>query len=139
MNLNLEKISFIKFITYTFLFLALIMPGFGYLYLSNLELFMKLDFMKLIFLSILFSIPLFIIGLIISTIKLDEIKKDKDRFALIFVASVFTLTIFFLAIFFNIPLDNYLKNIDLIWRIYGFGLGILTISYIAELIKEYKK
>lgn len=64
--------------TYVFIMLALILPGFGIIYLSNKELFESLATIKLIILSLFYSLPLFLIFYLPLSVP-DGLSFSKDK------------------------------------------------------------
>ena len=67
-----------KIFTYIFLILALLIPGYGYLTLTNLDLLLKLNYLNVIMSSFFYSLPIFICGLFFYIINLATDNNTKN-------------------------------------------------------------
>ena len=136
MDLNLDKIPSNKLFTYILILIALIIPGFGYLFLTKTEeLFFRLDIIRLILLSIFYSTPLLITGIIYTLFQYDlKSKSEEDYYQkLMNQTSFFSLVSFFistLAFFFikNIWLFN-----DLIHLTYSVSVTLVIITFVKKI------
>jgi len=89
-----------KFFTYMMISIAVIIPGFGYIYLSRFELFLSLEIVKLILLSIFYSTPLLMLGILYTILEnkvIDKAKEDYYR-KLMNQVSSFIIVSYFLSI-----------------------------------------
>ena len=71
---KLKSKDFPKYIAIALFGLSLILPGFGYIYISNVELLLNLKTQTLILLSIFHSLPIFLIWLFESLINHEKRK-----------------------------------------------------------------
>ena len=156
---NLEKLSGDKLLTYIFLILCLILPGFGYLHLTNDNYFQKLDFVRLIILSIFYSTPLFLMafaGVISHEVnnprKTSKKRKsaEEDEFLELILLSSFTsllyffgslLLYFFINFLLSISWISYLTNVQihLAYFVYGFAGFMPAVEIIKNIIKSISK
>jgi len=90
--------KFDKVLTYILLLLALSMPGFGYLYLSNQ--YVEMEILILILASVFHSIPIFIVGLFCARMDFDEEDEESedDDTQFVLLASFYAILIYFIAI-----------------------------------------
>jgi hypothetical protein len=136
--MDISKLSGERLVTFLFGLLALTIPGAGYLFLANKELFFSLDNTKLLLLSIFYSFPLFIFGVICYlNVKWDKLKTDKDLyFDLIIFSSWFALVCFF----FSIPLHIWSRflnlKVDLYWVVSILAIvSAILMRFVFKLFK----
>ncbi len=96
----MENLSSSKFFTYLLILIAIVIPGLGHIYLSQYELFLKLDVYKLLLLSIFYSSPLFIMGIFYLIIQDNSKTKNKEDYYRIMInnCSTFILVVYFLSL-----------------------------------------
>ncbi len=141
---NLEKLKGYQILSYLFLFLALTIPGVGYLYLSEYEKFLNLEFGKLMLVSIFYSFPIFVFGVVdyffnekgysSRKAKSKNLKKQMDEIVLaLYYISAFTLVSFYcsLCIYF---LSSIFKNLLIIMYLVSPAL-----IFIFRILIDYEK
>jgi len=96
---NLNNLKESKVFTYLFMALALIIPGAGYIYLTDIKLFLKIDILKLLILSMIYSTPLFFEGFVYSLFCHIKSTNKEDGFRFIInISSIFAILIFLLSV-----------------------------------------
>lgn len=75
-SFNLDNVRDKRLLGYFIFIIGLIMPGFGFLYLTNLPLFLQLDYIRLFMLSLFYTLPLILINFLETTISAPE---DDDQ------------------------------------------------------------
>lgn len=96
--LDLSRVKGYRFLSLLMASLALIIPGSGFIAITNFPLFVSLDTPKLILLSLLYSVPSFSIFLFLSyQIPRNNDKRDTD-FLDLWTTGIGTLASFFIAV-----------------------------------------
>lgn len=107
---GIEKLKGYQLLSYLFLFLAIVIPGVGYLYLVEYEKFLSFEFGKLLLVSMFYSFPIFTFGIVdyvlhtkstaSKKVKSKGAQAKKDKIITAFYdISVFTLVSFYLSVF----------------------------------------
>ena len=133
--IDLSKMTGDKVFIYLLTIIALIIPGFGMIYLTNFELLRELELLRLIILSIFFSMPLFVFGIIVGSVAVQEVVKKDDFFRVLLGASFVTIISFFLSAGFYISFPNSVQKIQLKWFVYivSFLIAVvLGIKFVSE-------
>ena len=150
-NLDVGKLSGYKTLIYLFTVVSLIIPGIGYIYITNKGLFGDIETTKLILLSIFYSFPLYLFGFMgaIGDLKIDPPKKAqkkiKDRELIMMwgasVISIFSFYAVILGLFYIYLVSNTPVFSNLTWNsymlpfVYLFG-SIFSLSMVlSALIK----
>jgi hypothetical protein len=95
--LNLGKIDPGNFIAYLLVILSLVIPGAGYIYIAQNDLFFDLSISRLTILAIFYSLPIFIMSLMTSFMYSIQIDKITTNFKMILVtAGLYTLVNYYL-------------------------------------------
>ena len=138
--INIDNLSVGKIYSYFFTLCALIIPGFGYIYFFQPELFISIEIFKLLLLSLLYSLPIYIIG---SSFQLTSarLKQDKgDLLVALFSASAFTLTSFFTSIILYLIFKSCpWFGFEFMVYMYGFQCFAVIIGIIISMIKNRRK
>ena len=137
MLIDVDKISGYRALIYIFTVVSLIIPGIGYIYITNKSLFADIETTKLILLSIFYSFPLYILCFMgaMENLKIDPPKetheKSKDlELMIMWGASILStysfygaiLVLFYISLLLNIPLfSNISWNIYLLPFVYFVG------------------
>ena len=109
---DILKIPERKVLVYIFTIGSLIIPGIGYIYITNYGLFRDLEITRLILLSIFYSFPLYIISLIGASgnTSADPPKQRKDKgLVIMWISSIISLFSFYTTIAVVIFMSRYLN------------------------------
>lgn len=132
--IDLGKIAGHRVIIYIFTVVSLIIPGIGYIYITNESLFSNLEITRLILLSLFYSLPLYLICFMASMFSAIDnppkyVRSDPDL-QMMWRASIFTLFSFYAAMVMyrypgsNIPL--FLNSLLHLMYFVGFLLSVGT-------------
>lgn len=94
---DLGKIKPDHLMAYLFICLGLVVPGVGYIYLTDPQLFYNLDFAKLLLLTIFYSLPIVLSAFLISTTEhLIENEKPIDTKQLLAATGLLSLLLYYI-------------------------------------------
>lgn len=141
-SLQFNNLKGKELFSYILLLSALFLPGFMFLYLTNIELFNTLEATKLIILSIVYSLPLIFIWLIDSIYGENNLLKKGEKqtkeLTLIDAGLKTALSgyIFILALY--LKLNMYLNYPDAV-IFYGLPIFLTIVDIIDKIINNIKK
>lgn len=132
-KINLKNIP--KYFTISIFILALILPGYGFIFITNQELLIKLAPTQLILTILLYSLPVFLFWMIEERI---SHKKDDDWDIVIAIQQASIKTLFYFYAFIIIYQVNF-KKIKAEYLFYGIMFIFCLTDMIDSKIKNKQK